>query len=284
MDDEKKSRARLISELKALRQKVAETGKLYRTIVETNLYGIQEIDIYGHIIYMNSVHSGILGYEDGKLKNSEIWDLLASDSDRKDLTEHLTRLSHGKNAPHIWSGKFFKSEGDVIKLHVNWTSRRNEKGQIVGFVAVTTEVSGYNIALEPIAQTQDRMDQTQAWMTGKENKYALIAECAREMILVFDMEGKITYVNESGLETIGYFEEELTDMNISDFLPPDQIERIKKELLEKHEKKDRDLIIHKAEFINRNLKLLPMEISLSLILKMGKASEILIIARDMSCQ
>ncbi len=107
-----------------------------------------------------------------------------------------------------------------------------------------------------------------------------IDEDTMELILIFDMDGTITYVNERGVEVMGYFEEEFLDMNITDILPPDQVEKIKEEILSKYNSGDKGIAHQDAKFIDRNLKMLSMEVSASLITKDNKASAIRIIARD----
>ena len=112
MRDKTKTKGQLISELEMCRSRVRElealekrlddehrwpekalheTEKRYQALLETNLYAIQEIDIYGIITFMNSVFHRILGYRMGELKGRQIWDLLANDAERDRLTEYLRR-------------------------------------------------------------------------------------------------------------------------------------------------------------------------------------------------
>ncbi|MDM8522070.1 PAS domain S-box protein [Desulfococcaceae bacterium HSG8] len=109
-----------------------------------------------------------------------------------------------------------------------------------------------------------------------------IDEEEEEMTLIFDLNGSISYANEKSVEIMGYFEEELLDMNITDILPPDQLEKIKEEVLEKYRSGDKEMIVHEAKFIDRNLKMRAVEISSSLITKDNNPSSIRMIARELS--
>ncbi|MCP4108220.1 MAG: nucleotide exchange factor GrpE [Desulfobacteraceae bacterium] len=170
MDDKNKTKKQLIKELEELRQRVSdledteserkllaeleeldtehnwpekalhESEKRYQALIETNLYGIQEIDIYGIITYMNSVLYKILGYQMGELKGKQIWDLLATDSDREELTDYLTRIAEGEYASFPWVGNYVRKEGGFIKLQVGWNYRKDTQGRIVGFVSVISSI------------------------------------------------------------------------------------------------------------------------------------------------
>lgn len=282
MDDERKSKVRLKGELDVMRKRLAEKERLYQSLIESNIFGIHEIDIYGNTTYINAAQCQILGYESRELKGREIWDMLASDPDRKSLTDYLTALSQKGHIHQIWTGIYKRNDESVVELKQHWTSRRDDHGNINGFVAVTSGMVTLGNADEDDDDGISDMDMTQAWMVGKDEKYRYIAESTMDLILIFDMKGKITYVNETGLDIIGYFEEELLDMNITDFLPPDVIDKVKSTLLKQYKTGVKKQILIDSEIINRNLKLLPMEMSLSLIVKMQEPAEIMIVGRDLT--
>lgn len=113
-------------------------------------------------------------------------------------------------------------------------------------------------------------------------KYQGIIDSAREIILKFDMNGKITFVNQGAQDISGYFEEELLGMNIADILPPNYLEGLKETLFGKNMAEHAAVDLYEAEFINRELKLIPIEINAAAILDNGKPLDILFIARDIT--
>lgn len=262
-----------ICEIEELRRRLKETESLCQTFVQSNLYGIQEMDIYGNIIHTNSVLCEMLGYSGGELRGKQIWQLLASDSDREKLTEYLTKLTHGEDVPHLWVGRYVKKKRkkknrEIIELQQNWRYRQDEEKRITGFVSLTTDIINYKQAQRGGPQ-------------GEEERYRLIVDAVRDMVMTFDMHGIITYVNEIATEVLGYFEEEFLAMSIDDILPSEHLEKIKEELMTRYAVGDRRAVSSKAEFANRNLKTLPVEISASLIIKKESgASGILLIAHE----
>lgn len=161
MRDKTKTKGQLISELEMCRRRISEletleteldnehrwpekalheTEKRYQALLETNLYAIQEIDIYGIITFMNSVFYRILGYKMGELKGRQIWDLLANDVDRDRLTEYLTRIAEGEYAPFPWAGEYIRKDGSILKLQVDWNYRPDAQGRVTGFISVISSV------------------------------------------------------------------------------------------------------------------------------------------------
>ncbi len=280
---DKNKRPTVKEQIQILQKKLRELERQNRELIETNLYGILEIDIYGNITYINTVMCKLLGYSVVDFDIKEIWSLLATDEDRKRLTDYLTRLSRNDEVSGDWDGVYLTESDEEIELRSSWTCRRDEKQHVTGFVAITTHIENRELVYKPIEETPSfDMDQTQSWMAGKEVNYQRIIENARELILIFDMKGKITFINEGGIDVLGYFEEELVDMNITDFIPDDQIETVKK-ILEKNKKeKKRELILFNTELINRNLKLVPMELSIALLERYGSPSDVMIIGREFS--
>ncbi len=55
-----------------------------------------------------------------------------------------------------------------------------------------------------------------------ENKYRLLAETAREIILLFDSNLHISYANAAWKRISGYLLSEMTDMVITDMIPQEQ--------------------------------------------------------------
>lgn len=141
MNDEGRDREHSEEKYEELKESLYELEERYQSLIETNLYGIQEIDIYGNITFMNSVQYEILGYREGELRGSQIWDLLASDDDRNELTEYLTKIALGEYAPFPWIGKYIRQNGETIRLKIDWRCRQSSSSDTVtGFVSVISDV------------------------------------------------------------------------------------------------------------------------------------------------
>lgn len=261
-------------EYDSLRRRINECEKRNQTLIETNLYGIQVIDIHGTITYINSVQSGILGYDGGELAGEEIWALMATDEEGDALSQYLTRLARDEAEALAWTGTFLKKNHLPVQLEMNWNCMRNEQRYVTGFVSFTT-------AVHEDLKSPPRENGANG-QNGASERFRNIIEGAREIIFTFDPQGNITYMNERGLERIGYFDEEIRRMSLSDLLPPEQIQRLQEEIFDAPSMSGG---LYTIELINRDLDLVPLECMVSRIGNpLNRAKEILFMGRDLTRQ
>jgi len=148
MSDEDRGRDVSREKYEELQESMHELETRYQALIETNLYGIQEIDIYGNITFMNDVQYEILGYKEGELRGGQIWDMLASDADRNELTDYLTKIALGEYAPYPWIGKYLRKNGQMVKLKIDWRCRQSpSKDTVTGFVSVISDIMDKDFSL-----------------------------------------------------------------------------------------------------------------------------------------
>lgn len=111
-----------------------------------------------------------------------------------------------------------------------------------------------------------------------ENRYRILAETAREIIITFDFDGKITYINKYGTEISKYKLSEIIGMNISDFLITHRI--VSDDMT--HEEKDE--YYYEADFIDKTGKKIPVEVSSSLLMDDNVPYCMLIMARNITAR
>ncbi|MDP8238014.1 MAG: PAS domain S-box protein, partial [Candidatus Hatepunaea meridiana] len=123
--------------------------------------------------------------------------------------------------------------------------------------------------------------QAEEALKDSETKYRQLAETAKDVIMVLDLEGKIKYINQEGLRLSGYSEGEAMQMNITDVLTDEQVtgavERFAKRATGKT-----DVFAYEIEFTNKTGDRIPFEVKSSLITERGEPSGVLIIARDVT--
>ncbi len=114
-----------------------------------------------------------------------------------------------------------------------------------------------------------------------EENYRLLANTAKDIIIVHDLKGKIQFANKSAIQKSGYSKKEIYKMNIMDAFS----EEDKKEA-EKRKKArisgDKSTYMYFAKFRTKNGKTIPVEVMSSPIIKNGVITSILVIARDIT--
>ncbi|MCD4794753.1 MAG: PAS domain S-box protein [Bacteroidales bacterium] len=114
-----------------------------------------------------------------------------------------------------------------------------------------------------------------------EEKYRQLAETAKDVILLLDLEGNVKYVNNEGIRFTGYSEKELLQKNIRELLPSDQIHDLN-ERFAKRKKGEKSSFMYEAEFINKKGKNISIEVKTTLIIEQNKPAGVLVIARDIT--
>ncbi len=120
-----------------------------------------------------------------------------------------------------------------------------------------------------------------AELAESEARYRLLAETARDIILVHDMEGRILYVNQAGLEWSGYSKEEALGKLVTDFIPPEHLPALAQRR-DQRAAGEFDRYVYETEFVNRHGERIAVEVSSSPVLHEGQAAGILLVARDVT--
>lgn len=113
----------------------------YRALLEALPHGVQRNDLSGTITYSNAAHARMHGYEEGELLGKKIWDLLASDSERRRLREFLARLVAGQPDPEPYFATDRTKQGGTIDVQVDWVYDRDAAGRLIGFTSVITDIT-----------------------------------------------------------------------------------------------------------------------------------------------
>lgn len=133
--------ARDVTDRKRAEQLLKESEHRYRTLVETVPLGIVEIDPGGAIIFANEAYFRMHGYQAEELMGKSIMDLRPTESEKIRLREYLERLVRDKPSPEPWIGRDLKKDGTVIDVQSDWGYKSNPQGEVVGFIAVITDIT-----------------------------------------------------------------------------------------------------------------------------------------------
>jgi PAS domain S-box-containing protein len=169
MMDKRKTKAQLISELEELRKRIAsqEASKVehrqseerYRLLVETIPHGVQEIDTSGTITFVNSAHCNIHGYEEVELIGKSALDLVASESEREELSKYLAALVKEQPKPMPYVGQDRTKDGRIKDIQVDWAYKKDNHGRVIGFVSILTDITERKRVEDELHKAHDEMEQ-----------------------------------------------------------------------------------------------------------------------------
>jgi PAS domain S-box-containing protein len=167
----------------------------YRTLFNSLLFGIQEIDTKGKILYANAADHKIHGYDDGELIGKSIHDFFQTDTERQELAEYLKYLVQEQPDPTPWFSTDRKKDGTVIDVRIDWNYKRDKNGEITGFISLITDITEKK-------KLEDDLE-------ASKKKFQAIFEHSPLGIMYSDEHGTITICNDNASRLFGAPKERL---------------------------------------------------------------------------
>jgi len=185
------------------RRRVEESSRLFAHTLE----GISEIvtitDLDDRFTFVNQAFLKAYGYEREEVIGKHVG-MLWSANNPEGLLKEILEQNRSRN----WNGELFNRTKDgrefPISLH---TSRiRNEKGEVIGLVGISQDITERRKAEETLRQS--------------EAKYRDLVEHINEAIFATDINGRFTYISPTAELMSGYRPEDMIGHSIEEFIDP----------------------------------------------------------------
>lgn len=195
----------------------------FQALVETIPHGIQENDPDGIITFSNKAHHRILGYAHGELIGKAIWDFQPTDGDRIKLRQYLKELLKVQLVPSPYITRNTRKDGSIVDFQVDWDYKRDERGQVTGFISVITDITARKQTEEALQRAKDHLQ--------------ALSNASPDMIFLHSSDGRLIDVNENVLRNYGYSIEEMLSADPEKFMGTGYslemaMERVKRALTE----------------------------------------------------
>jgi len=135
-------------------------------------------------------------------------------------------------------------------------------------------------AKELIFQNEERT-RAQKLISESQEKYRTLLETSTDIILTHDLEGRITYINQSGVKETGYSQIDLIGSLIMNILPAEEQAEMLKRADARH-RGEIETYEYETKFITKSGKHVPVEVHSAPVLINGTCNEVLITARDIT--
>lgn len=200
-----------ITERKQAEKRLRDSEEKLHLIFESVHEGITVTDLKANIQELNQATVRLHGYENKKELIGRSALELISERDHTRAMANLKRtLSEGFIEDVEYS--FLKSDGTEFDAELSAAVIRNSTSDPIGFVAITKDVSDDKRIRDSLMRSETR--------------YRSLVETAGAGIGTIDSHGIFTYCNKRLSEMIGYAEEGIVGKPFTDFLHPDDRERI----------------------------------------------------------
>ncbi len=191
-----------ITERKIIEEALQQSEEKHRGILENLDDGYYETDLEGNFTFFNDALCKIFGYSSTELLNSSY----------KQLMEKETTKNVFKAFNQVYkTGKSLKlAEGDLIR-------KDGARINIEASVSLITDAKGNPIGFRGIQRDVTQRKETEIALRVSEEKHRTILETIQEGYYEVDLEGNLTFFNESFRKMFGYPREEMMGLNYREY-------------------------------------------------------------------
>ena len=193
-DDGKPAGFRLISRDVTERKKEEER---YRVLMENIEEGYFELDLKGKVTFVNDAHARKLGYTREEGIGMSFRSYMNESMAEKALKIYMNIYKTGQ--PARYEIEYIKKNGDKHYCEVSASIINDARGNPIGFRGISLDISGRK--------------QMEADLHEREEKYKSILESIDNGYYEVDLNGNLTFFNDSMCRIWGYSREELMGMN-----------------------------------------------------------------------
>ncbi len=136
----------------------AKSEEWKKEILAAIPHGIVQIDTAGKVLYGNSAYHKLLEYGNGELVGTSILDRVASEEERKSLSDFLSMLVKDQPPPTSYFITSRTKNGSTIDLQVDWNYERDSGGNLVAFTSVFTDITARKRAEEALQESRALLD------------------------------------------------------------------------------------------------------------------------------
>jgi len=197
-----------VTEKKRVRNEALSWKRRYEKLTAKTGQIAYEYDIDNDILLLDESASHVIGYTPDELKNGkELWLNIIHPDDYENVFDTFLwavteseefdlsyRIRH-KNGSYIW-----------IQIRGFFDPAPDSRSKIIGIITDITREKEAEIAL-----------------LKSEEKFKLYLEKSPHLVFILDRDGFISYTNPAGEQLTGYTSAEITQMNIFDFILPEDL-------------------------------------------------------------
>jgi PAS domain S-box-containing protein len=203
--------ARDITEAKRAEEKLRESEERYRTILESIEHGYFEVDIRGNFTFFNDSMCQILRYARDEMMGMNNRQYMDKENARKVYQMFNKVYTTGKPAKGLgWEA--IRKDGTKRFIEASASLIRGAEGEPIGFRGIVWDITERKKAEEEIKQARD--------------DYRTITNLTGDIIIHVDRQGRWTFLNDGACKFWGKPRKKLLGLKFTDYLHPDDTEKI----------------------------------------------------------
>ena len=224
----------------------------YRAFIESIHDGVYETDVHGNFTYFNNSLCRVFGYPREKLQFQNFRNFMDNRNARK-AYDAFTKVfvTHRGFSDIIW--EIIDEDGQKRIIEMSAKLITNKAGKKVGFRGIARDVTERFRMLEALKESEYRYQCQYEISREAERQYRTLLDFVPYPMVVFRLDGKVTYLNPAFTETFGWNLGELQGKRIP-YVPPG-FEQETSEIIEKL-LKEKALLRHETKRLTKDGRIL----------------------------
>jgi PAS domain S-box-containing protein len=224
----------------------------YRAFIENIDDGVYEVDLQGNFTYFNKALCKVFGYPEEDVRGRNFSRFMDPDRARAafDLFNGIYRTGKGIS-DLLWETIDKEGHSRHVELSANLIT--NAEGERVGFRGIARDVTERVRAQEALRESELRLQWAYDASHVAEMRYRTLLDFLPYPLVVFTLDGKVTYLNPAFTETFGWTLEELQGKRIP-YVPPEHEEEVRNSI--ERLKRDKMILRHESRRLTKDGRLL----------------------------
>ncbi len=195
--------ARDITERKRAEEALRKSEERYRSILEEIEEGYFETNLAGNLTFINDAGCAHLGYSREELigMNNRMY---TDKENAEKVFEAFNKLYRTGQPCRIFDYEIIKKDGTKVIIEMSASLMRDSEGKLIGFRGISQDITERKRAEEQFRKSEE--------------KYRQLFDEAPVGYHEYDTEGRVTQVNQTELDLLGYPAEEMIDRYVWEFI------------------------------------------------------------------
>ncbi|MGB8707385.1 MAG: PAS domain S-box protein, partial [Dehalococcoidia bacterium] len=195
-----------VGKRKQVEEALKESEEKYRSLVESTSDWIWEIDRNGIYTYASPKVKELLGYEPEEVIGKTPFDLMPAEEAKRVANKFKDIVKNNKPIERLENINLHK-DGHLVILETSGVPIFDNNGQLRGYRGVDRDITKHKQIEEELIKSG--------------SKYRSLVETAGAGVVSGDLQGNLTFVNETFCRMLGYSPEEMVGKPFVDFVNPD---------------------------------------------------------------
>lgn len=191
--------AREISERKRAEQKIRESERLFKTVMDSTAFCVYVRDLEGRFLYVNREYEHVFHRDNRVDKGTLVTEVL-----NPELASTVYQIEQSviTNRESIWAENLVqRDDGDYIYLVIR-SPLLDETGAVIGTCGVATDMT-------PIKKLEKDMAETMEALRVSEERWSFALEASGDGVWDWDITNNVVLLSKRGKALLGYEEHEI---------------------------------------------------------------------------